>query len=237
MKAGFTLFELKHFALRLKPETIALYSNIVDVAENLALACSACILYVLCEPRFDPPGVPNKTSKLKPMGHDIPMFVAMGYKVETPCNSLLYWRYRERRRLAGGGDGGDGPDFDDEGVEGAEVEGAEGGEGFGEGQGHDDNHGFDPNQDDSYCPWDPIGSDDVNSYGCDVTGIGDTAGCGGCGSSCGGGGGSSGGFVGGSSCGGGGSSCDGGGAGGESGGGDGGGSSCGSSCGGGGCGG
>ena len=55
MKGGFTLFEFKRFRLHLKDETIILHSDIQDVAENLALAFSACILYVMCEPRFEPP--------------------------------------------------------------------------------------------------------------------------------------------------------------------------------------
>ena len=182
MKGGFTLFEFKRFGLHLKEETIILHSDIQDVAENLALAFSACILYVLCEPRFDPPGVVSMTSNLKPMGHAIPMFVAMGYSTETPCNSLLYWRYRERR-LA---DGGDSPA--------CEAGGAEGDEGYDEGQSHDDNQHFDPDQDYCYCPWDPFECDYVKSSCCDVcdaTGIADTAGCGGCGSDCKGWGGSS----------------------------------------------
>ena len=219
MKDGWTLFELHDIGVRLKQETIVLKAETRHVAENVALALCSCILFVLCEPRFDPPGIPNKTSKVKPVGHDIPFFAAMGHSVTTPSNSYLFWIYYENRgnrRSSHGSNDNDNHDEDDDGLNYS-----------------DDVWEQHFEDSDALCPWDPDRSvtDVIRCIDAEVDVGGGTfdsatSGCGGCASSCGGsgGGGSSCASSCGSSSGGGGSSC------GSSCGG--GGSSCGSSCGG-----
>ena len=54
-------FQLNDFDTCLGPEA-------TDLTERIALAFSAVVLCALCEPRYDPPRIPNKSSKVPAQG-------------------------------------------------------------------------------------------------------------------------------------------------------------------------
>ena len=54
---------------------------------------STCVLYVLCEPRYNLPGEPARTkAKRQPLGSTIPFLYSVGYDIPTPSNSWVYWQ-------------------------------------------------------------------------------------------------------------------------------------------------
>lgn len=85
---------------------VELSGDCVHVAENLAAAMSAAVLFVLCEPRpADRPDTDRRANAYKepsltfrgerPIEYHKPqlykVIIAAGYEVESPSNSWLYW--------------------------------------------------------------------------------------------------------------------------------------------------
>ena len=90
---GSVEFDMLNVRFKLNTVLTCLGAEATDLAERIALAFSAAVLYVLCEPRYDPPGIPDKFSKVKSLGHDCIILICAGHDCVTASNSWLFWHH------------------------------------------------------------------------------------------------------------------------------------------------
>ena len=74
----------------LKSGYIDLRSDATNIAENVAMTFSACVLYVLCKPDINAMESSNDSPSVTDNDPCFPFFDAAGINVTTPSNSWLY---------------------------------------------------------------------------------------------------------------------------------------------------